>query len=30
VTAARLLPWLLGVVLIAVPFVHRDPYHTTC
>ena len=24
----RLWPWLFGVVLIALPFVHRDPYHT--
>jgi branched-chain amino acid transport system permease protein len=28
VTVPRLLPWLIGAVLIAVPFVHRDPYHT--
>ncbi len=27
-TLERLWPWLLGVVLIALPFVHRDPYHT--
>jgi len=28
VTLERLWPWLFGVVLIALPFVHRDPYHT--
>ena len=27
-TLERLWPWLFGVVLIALPFVHRDPYHT--
>jgi branched-chain amino acid transport system permease protein len=24
----RIAPWIVGLVLIAVPFVHRDPYHT--
>ena len=26
-TGTRLLPWALGLVLIAVPFVYHDPYH---
>ena len=26
-TLRQLLPWIAGVVLIALPFVYRDPYH---
>src|SRR6202035_106209 len=27
VTPGQLLPWFAGAALIALPFVHRDPYH---
>src|SRR4051794_20926728 len=27
VTASRIVPWIAGAALIALPFVYRDPYH---
>jgi len=27
VTLRKIAPWIAGAALIALPFVHRDPYH---